>query len=147
MNVKYPYLPPNRTISYVSPQNKFLKEARKVKNKKGCSGHPTGAVVVKNKRIIGRGSNAGKKVPICPRLQQGFKTGKGWHLCKKICLQEGHAEAMAVKNAQKNNKNIKGADLYLDGHWWCCKPCWNAMIKAGIKNVYLHQDSKKLYRR
>ncbi len=54
-----------------------------------------------------------------------------------------HAEARAVKNA---GVKAHGGDLYLWGHWWCCKPCWDAMISAGIKNVYLYTESQKLFK-
>jgi deoxycytidylate deaminase len=31
------------------------------------------------------------------------------------------------------------------GHWWCCKPCWDNMIAAGIKNVYVIEGSEILF--
>lgn len=36
-------------------------------------------------------------------------------------------------------------DLYLWGHWWFCEPCWNAMIEAGIRDVYLLENSEVLF--
>ena len=54
---------------------------------------------------------------------------------------------MAIKDAitKGNQDKLPGADLYLYGHWWCCEPCWNAMINAGIKNVYLLKKSEVLF--
>ncbi|MBU0614216.1 hypothetical protein KJ766_02960, partial [Patescibacteria group bacterium] len=40
-----------------------------------------------------------------------------------------------------------GADLYMYGHWWCCKPCWDAMIEAGIRDVYVCSDAHKRFTR
>jgi deoxycytidylate deaminase len=58
-----------------------------------------------------------------------------------------HAEPRAVRDARKNCSDINDADLYLWGHWWCCKPCWDAMIGAGIKNVYLLDESIALFKK
>ena len=143
----YPYLPPGRIIRFVSEDNSFMTEAKKVSEEMGCLKQPTGAVIVKNGMIIGRGSNSGKKVDYCPRIQKGSKTGEDYYLCKKFCLQNGHAEVMAIKDAQSKRKNTGGGDLYLYGHWWCCKDCWDKMIEAEIKNVYLVEDADKKFKR
>lgn len=139
--IKYPYLPKGRKIRFVSERNFFIKEAKKICEKEGCIAHPTGAVLVKNKKIIGKGSNAARKIKTCPRILKKSKTGQHYYLCRKICFQEGHAEAMAIKNAKEKKEKIKGADLYLYGHWWCCKSCWNKMIDEKIKNVYLVKNA------
>ncbi len=139
--IKYPYLPEGREIKFVSEKNIFIREAKKICKKKGCIAHPTGAVLVKKNKIIGKGTNAAKKIKDCPRALKKSKTGQDYHLCKKICLQEGHAEAMAIKDAQENKRSIRGADLYLYGHWWCCKDCWDKIIKEGIEEVYLIENA------
>lgn len=143
----YPYLPKNRKILYVKPDNKFMKEARKVLKKSGCIKQPTAAVVVKNGKIIGRGANAGKRVKVCPRIVHNCPTGTGYEYCKKVCKQEGHAEVMAIRDALKKTKNLKGASLYLEGHWWICKPCWDEIIRVGISKTYLRKDSMELYKK
>jgi diaminohydroxyphosphoribosylaminopyrimidine deaminase / 5-amino-6-(5-phosphoribosylamino)uracil reductase len=72
-----------------------------------------GAVLVKNKKIIGR----------------------GWH------RQAGlpHAEIEALLDAQKHGRNPKGATLYVTLEPCCTHgrtpPCTNAIIAAGIKRV------------
>ena len=149
-----PYLPKNRMILYISQNNKFIKEAAKMLANSGCVKQPTAAVIVKKGKIIGRGVNAGKRVEVCPRVIRGCPTGTGYELCKSVCQQEGHAEVMAIRDAlkanlkaNKKNKNLKGASMYLDGHWWVCKPCWDEIIKAGISRVYLRKDSIKIYKK
>ncbi len=139
--IDYPYLPQGREIKFVSGENIFINEARKICQKEGCTAHPTGAVLVKNKKIIGKGSNAAKKVKTCPRVLKKSKTGQHYYLCRKVCFQEGHAEAMAIKSAKEKKEEIRGADLYLYGHWWCCKGCWDKIIKEKIKDVYLIEDA------
>lgn len=147
MKISYPYIAPGKEIKYVGINNKWMKEAKKMAEKSGCTKQATGAVVVKNHQIIGRGTNAGKKVKICPRVEKNYPTGEGYHLCKKICHQIGHSEVTSTLDAEKNSYGTKGADLYLYGHWWCCQPCWDKMIKAGIKDVYLLKDSEKLFKK
>jgi len=145
MLIKYPFLPKDKDIKYVSKDDYFINEAKKISKTSGCQKQSTGAVLVKNGEIIARGCNAGKKVEVCPRVIKGYKTGEGYHLCKEICLQVGHAEISAIQDAVKNLVNTENANLYLYGHWWCCENCWNAIIKAKIKNVYLLENSHILF--
>lgn len=139
-NIKYPYLPPGRNILYVDPNNEFMAQAKKMLDNSGCVKHPTGAVIVKNGRIVGRGANSGVKMDVCPRW--GSPTGQNYEKCKNICRQDGHAEVCAIRDA---GKDAQGGDLYLYGHWWCCENCWNEMIRAGIRNVYLLENSWNLF--
>jgi len=142
-NIKYPYLPEGRSILYVGEDNSYIQSAKELWTIGGCAKQPTAAVVVKDGKIIGHGTNAGIKVKECPRW--GSPTGTNYGPCKDVCKQEGHAEAMAVKDAIKNGFNTQGADLYLYGHWWCCQNCWGVMMKAGIKNVYLLENSENIF--
>lgn len=131
-------------------------EAKLVKEKFGTErNHPTGAVVVLCDRVIGRGANQAALRNtflrnlhgrgFCVRRFLKVKTGTKYWLCPGCADFHLHAEALAVADARTNNKNIKGADLYLYGHWWCCKPCWDVMIRAGIKNVYLMEGSEDVF--
>ena len=109
--------------------------------KSGCTKQSTGAVLVKEGKIIGQGSNAGRKAGVCPRVLRGSQTGQDYHFCKEYCAQEGHSEVMATKDAKNKGHETEGADLYLYGHWWCCQPCWDTMIEAKIDNVYLAEKA------
>lgn len=142
-NITYPYLPEGRIIFYVGADNNYMQAAKKLWDIGGCAKQPTAAVVVKDNQIIGRGTNAGIRTLECARW--GSPTGTNYGPCKDVCHQEGHAEAMAIKDAKKNGFNPQGADLYLYGHWWCCQGCWEAMISAGIKDVYLLEGSENLF--
>lgn len=137
--MQYPYLPEGRTILYVPANNEFMQAAKRVRDESGCVKQRTGAVIVLDGKIVGEGNNTTLHKPeICPRDEQGFETGQGYNLCKEVCQQQaGHAECNAVKDARTYGQDTDGADLYLYGHWWCCENCWNTMIDAGIKNVYL----------
>lgn len=146
--IEYPYIAPGRTIKFVSLNNPFMIEARKMAdNFSGCSWWPTGSVVVKEGRVIGRATNPSAIVVPCPRWQKKCPTGTGYDLCNSVCgrIGYGHSEYAATEDANNNGYDINGADLYLFGHWWCCKKCWDKMIEFGINNVYLLENANKIF--
>jgi deoxycytidylate deaminase len=158
MTNNYPYLPEGKTILYVPADDQFMREAKRVRdNMSTDKNHSTGAVVVLNDEIIGRGANqsamknekmlAFHKNVFCMRRFLKIKTGTKYWLCPGCSSSRQHGETRAVKDALKNHASIKGADLYLYGHWWCCKPCWDAMIAAGIDKVYLVEGATELFKR
>jgi len=142
--VKLPYLPDGRTIEYVPVDNPFMQAAKMVAETESLdTDHQTGAVIVKDKQIIGVGAN-GSYTHVrfgCMRKRLNIPTGKGYFLCNG-CAPKNHAEQKAIKATDDPN----GADLYLWGHWWCCQSCWQKMIRAGIKNVYLPEDAQKKWK-
>ena len=137
----YPFMHPKGTIFYVSKTNHFMQVAKQLAEDSGCVKQATGAVIVLNGQIVASGSNAGLKVSVCPRIIEKCATGTGYHFCKEICKQLGHAEVMAVADFKKQGLVGETAELYLWGHWWCCEACWNEMIDAGITTVYLQEGA------
>jgi deoxycytidylate deaminase len=107
---------------------------------------PTGSVVARDGKIIGRGANGSNYHQLhgCRRVQLGIPTGQRYDLCEG-CSPKNHSEPKAISAAIAGGHDTNGADLYLWGHWWCCEPCWNAIISAHINQVYLLQDSEKLF--
>ena len=77
---------------------------------------------------------------VCPR--KDMKTGEGYDLCKKVCIQERHAEVDAVHNA--GNDSIFGATCYIIGHTYACDDCILALREKGITNVVVIQEKQKL---
>jgi deoxycytidylate deaminase len=160
--IKYPYLPEGREIHYVTEENEFMKAAKDVSLELSTDiQHPTGAVVVMNGKIVGRGANqAGYKNKklidlhlqgMCFRRWLKIKSGEKYWLCRGCSTSKKHAETRAVNNAlsnlNRNGQKLENADLYLWGHWWACEPCWKAMIDAGIRNVYLLEGSELIFNR
>lgn len=153
---KYPYLPEGREILYVPEADPFMTLAKDVHLESNDLKNPTGAVVVKNGEVVSSVSN---KNPLnnkflinlhkkfCIRRFLKIPTGKYYGLCPGCAGYETHAERRAVDQALDKGIDINGADLYLYGHWWCCKPCWDSMIKAGIKNVYLVEGAEEMFKR
>jgi deoxycytidylate deaminase len=157
-DIKYPYLPDGREILGAAGQNTYLQTAKEMADNHSTDIlHPTGSVVVKDGEIIGRAANISrlknKKLfelhmnGLCLRRKLKIPSGKHYWICPGCAPCKNHSEQRAVRDAQDKGFDTRGADLYLYGHWWCCRECWDKMIEAGIKNVYVHEDSKKLFRR
>ena len=145
--VQYPFLPKDRVIQYVASDNKFMQNAKTFAQEHSRDDVvKTGAVVVQDDKIIGRGANGSDyhKMHGCERVKRGIPTGQGYELCDG-CHPKNHAEPRAIADARKRGQDTAGADLYLWGHWWACEPCWNAMIEAGIHNVYLLAGSERFF--
>lgn len=156
MNNRYPYLPEGRDIKYVPVTNIFMAEAMDARNTLSTEmNHPTGAVGVFDGKIISKEANKSKfrskklidfhKNKFCIRKFFKIKTGTKYWMCPGCATHHQHSESRVSADLMK--KGILGADLYLYGHWWCCKPCWDAMIKAGIKNVYLVDNAEELFKK
>ena len=96
--------------------NDFMKVAKELadENLKTNAGGPFGACVVKDNRIIGKGSN---------------------HV---LCNNDptAHAEVMAIRDACKNlnSYDLSGCELYTS--CYPCPMCLSAIIWSNIKKVY-----------
>lgn len=156
--MNYPYLPIGKSIQYASETNQFMSEAKRLRDNFSTDfNHKTGAVVVKDGLIIGSAANRSKisnkylinahKNGFCIRKFLKIKTGQKYWLCPGCASSKYHAEYRAVVDAQNKGNLTKGADLYLYGHWWCCKSCWDQMIEAGIENVYLVDRANILFKK
>lgn len=143
--IKYPYLPTGRTYLYVEENNPFMQAAKQATMSNGCRKHANAAVAVKDGVVVSSGSNAGVYVTVCPRVYKGYPTGQGYRYCQEYCEQSGHSEVMACRRAKEKGIDLKGADIYLYGHWWACQKCWDTMIAAGIRNVYLLRGSETMF--
>jgi deoxycytidylate deaminase len=106
--IKLPYIYPGRKIKYVPISNKWIQKAKEITNQKsGCSYWPTGAVIVKDNKVISSGWNNAKIVIPCERYVRGCKTGEGYELCNQICKRVGygHAEYTAVEVVKKEKND------------------------------------------
>ncbi len=150
MKLEYPYLPEGREIHYVGSDNKFMIQAKALQSH-GDPLFPVGGVLVKDGVVIGKGANGFNKGPgqdphICPRVVLECPSGEGYDLCS-LHDAEGHCERMVLKDAYESGCDPNGADLYMYGHWWACKPCWDALIDAGANKVFLVDDAHNLFTR
>lgn len=155
-----PYLPVGKQIFVVPASNPFMVEAKRVRDTQSTDlNHSTGAVVVKDGIIIASAANqAGFKHPKlvelhrrgwCVRRWLKIKSGTKYWLCPGCSTHQDHAESGAAKAAlaKVGIEGARGADYYLYGHYWCCKPCWENMLKAGVGNVYVVDNAYELFGR
>lgn len=96
--------------------NKYMKMAKDLANDnlKTNAGGPFGACIVKDGKIIGRGSNH--------VLANNDPTA--------------HAEVMAIRDACKNINSYDLSDCELYASCYPCPMCLSAIIWANIKKVY-----------
>lgn len=145
---QYPYLPKGKTYQYIPSSNAYIKRAKEITKflrKKNPNAVVTGSVIVKENKIISEGINSPLHDSFCPRTAFEYPSGHGYDVCPNHCHPVNHSEAQAIKHAKEKNISTYGADLYLYGHWWCCKMCWDAMLAVDIKNVYLIEGATELF--
>ncbi len=134
-------------LGYVSISNKYMKEAFLYAKEHSLDKQvPTGSVLVSNDEIIGKGANGSDYHDhhVCERVRLNVPTGQGYELCEG-CHYKNHSEVRAIEDAKKNGFNTQNSELYLWGHWWCCRWCREAMDKAGVKKVFLLKNAHKLF--
>ncbi len=153
ISIAYPYLPEGRKIEYVPKYNVFMKLARAYAQAQPLDEAisketqiVTAVIVSSTGRVIGLGANGSEyhKLYGCNRRKLGCKTGEGYDLCPG-CDTQNHAETRAIQHVRIQGLETRGCDMFFWGHWWCCKPCWDRMIEAGIENVYLLECSEYLF--
>ena len=148
-----------RKYFYVEEENQFMQVAKELAKTRSLDPDwPTGGVLVstrgrsssgrKDGQVIGGGWN-GSEYHLqfgCERKRLGIKTGERYDLCEG-CDPKNHSEPRAIADAKNKGHDCNNADLYMWGHWWCCEPCWQALIDAGVKKVYLMKGANRKFKR
>ena len=145
--IDYPYLPAGYKIKYIGLDNQYMRIARDYAFTNSLDKNmPNAVVIVKDNKIIGLGANGSNYHDLngCERIKKGIPTGEGYELCEG-CHPKNHGESKAINDAKQKENDTNDASIYLWGHWWCCKDCWDKMISANIKNLFLLIDSEKLF--
>jgi len=158
-SIKYPYLPEGKTILYAREDNKYMQEAKRIALTQSTDKKvPTGVVVVDDKGeiLVSAANQSALKNKFllsthpnwCIRKFFKIPSGQKYWLCPGCASYKNHGEyrsvlALEKEFPQKINSNL---DLYLWGHWWCCKSCWDKMIQVGIKNIYLMEGIEKQFK-
>jgi dCMP deaminase len=112
--------------------------ADQVSGRSTCTRRHTGAVLVKDKRILATGYNGVPKglshcdVVGCLREQRNIPSGSHHELCRGI-----HAEQNAVIQAAKHGIAMDGATAYCTHQ--PCVLCAKILLNAGVVDiVYMH---------
>jgi dCMP deaminase len=113
----------------------FMAITREVSNRSTCLRRRTGAVLVKDRRILSTGYNGSPRGLAhcgdvgCLREQQGIAPGRGHELCRGI-----HAEQNAIVQAALHGVAIDGATLYSTHQ--PCVLCAKMLINAGVGTIF-----------
>ncbi len=110
----------------------------KVSGRSTCLRRQTGAVLVKDKRILSTGYNGAPsglkhcaKIG-CQREKENISSGHRHELCRGL-----HAEQNAIIQAALHGVEIRGASIYCTHH--PCVLCAKMIINAGIKRIVYNQ--------
>jgi len=120
----------------------FMLLAKMVALRSGCNSRPSGAVIVKDRRILATGYNGpmpgawhctDRGPGYCFRREKGIPDIDKYNFCRAT-----HAEANAIAQAARFGISVEGAELY------CtlapCYVCLKLIASAGIKAVYYEYD-------
>lgn len=119
----------------------FMAMAKLAATRSGCNSRPTGAVIVKNNRIIATGYNA----PIAGQPQCTDK-GKGYCLHREKGIDDSgaakyqdcpsiHAEQNAINYAARyGGVSLDGAEIYCT--LFPCIHCLKNIVSVGITKIY-----------
>lgn len=151
--INYPYEIPGKPYQYVPITNRFMQEAMKFAKEEAYDtgfgkSAPVGAVFVKDNQVL-VGAAVGNDYHLkngCKRKKLGIPSGEQYELCPG-CDYSSHAEPKAIIKANTSRIDLKDSDVYLFGQWWCCNPCSDKMVEAGVNNIYLLNDSEKFFNR
>lgn len=128
----------------------YLKLAAEEAKKSTCKKSQRGAIIVKEKEILGRGYNQVTIEELCnPCVRENIKDNRRVELCSAI-----HAEQMAMIDAIKSGKPLAGSRMYhikvKDGEMRpsgkpSCTVCSRMIHEAGIEFVLWHKEGYGIY--
>lgn len=117
----------------------FMGIALQVSERSTCVRRKTGAVIVREKRILTTGYNGAPVGLIhcedvgCIRDNNSIPSGSNHELCRGI-----HAEQNAVVQAARFGNAIEGATIYTTHH--PCVLCAKILVNAGIDSIIYHES-------
>ncbi len=147
--------------SYTDISNKFMKLARQVAIEESLTPvFPIGVVIVRDGVVVAKGANGNgyheknldsefhvkgcKRRYLSKKLEESgkpkLKSGEKFEICPG-CDYKVHAEVKAIEKVL-DKSILKGAVVYMYGHWWSCYNCWNVMKNVGIKEVFVIKSFK-----
>lgn len=113
----------------------FMKIAEHVSERSTCLRRQTGALIVKDKRILATGYNGAPSglrhcaEVGCLREQEKISSGKGHELCRGL-----HAEQNAIIQAALHGIEIKNSKVYTTHQ--PCVLCAKMITNAGIREIF-----------
>jgi deoxycytidylate deaminase len=144
---RYPYSPEGRDVRYTPESDPIMRLAMRYAHWRSLDEvMPNASVIVIGGKPIAAGANGSNyhRLHGCRRQASGARTGQGYQLCEG-CHPRNHSERRALQRMVERRLDTHGADLYLWGHFGCCPDCWEAIIEAGIRDVYLVEKAETLF--
>ncbi len=117
----------------------FMGIALQVSERSTCVRRKTGAVIVREKRILATGYNGAPAGLThcedvgCVRDTNSIPSGSNHELCRGI-----HAEQNAVVQAARFGNAIEGAIIYTTHH--PCVLCAKILVNAGVDSIIYHES-------
>ncbi len=109
----------------------FMDMATLVSTRATCPRRSVGAVIVRDKRVVGTGYNG--SLPDMPHCDDAGCIMTGGH-----CTRTIHAEANAILQATKYDISLAGAELY--STCYPCSACMALISGAGISRIYYRDE-------
>lgn len=124
----------------------FMAVAKLISTRSTCNSRPTGAILVKNRRILATGYNGSPSgaphcrgtfnpdgTPYCHSRHMGVGDSAKYNYCRS-----SHAEANAVAQAARLGIAVEGATVYVT--LAPCIICTKLLAAARIEEVYYEHD-------
>ena len=122
----------------------FMFIAKVVSTRSTCNSRPTGAVIVKDRRILATGYNGSMPGSphcsdfgprFCFRREKEVSESNKFGFCRA-----SHAEANAIVQAARLGIPVEGASIYCTLQ--PCYTCLKLIVGAGIKEIYYELEYK-----
>ncbi len=142
-------------LFFIDENDELMEQAKLLQHESTIKNHPIGCVAVKDGKIVATASNQATIINplvvkwhatwLCVRRWLRIPTGKHYWLCPGCAQPRNHAEARIARELEQ--KQVGGATVYLYGHFWCCEPCSESMLKARVLSVVLPEGAKAKFGR
>lgn len=126
-------------------KREYFRKLTKYRPKNPCVKQMVKVVIVSEPLIYGT-NNIQEGITNCPRIEKGSLSGEDYNLCVEVCKQSDHAEVSAIKEAARLGVDIKGAEMNLIGHTYCCEKCLDSCRLAGISNINIFNEKGDITR-
>jgi len=111
-----------------------------VSSKSTCSKRKVGAIIVRDKCVIGAGYNGScRGLAHCDDVGH-LEYGDSMNENRKKCIRTVHAELNAILTSARNGIAIKGSDMY--SLYKPCFQCMKVLINSGIEKCFYFDEYK-----
>lgn len=136
--------------SFVPETNEFMAAAlgrtQEMERQHPEVSNPTAVSISKNGKLVVLASGGQIHPSFCPRIALTSPSGTEYEFCPDHCAAVNHAESRAARAAKDQGVDVAGCEAFLAGHYWACKPCWDALHSVGITRLRLVDGALARYK-